>query len=120
MTKSHATIAELLAAAEPGGPRPLGELIARLAAEGRLHGARDGGKAIGPAALAGIPIHGVTDDSRGIRQGSLFVAVQGLHVDGHTFLETVAQAGAAAALVERPVPEIALPQLIVERSAGQW
>jgi len=109
------TIAELLAAAEPTEPRPLGELIARLTADGRLHGARDGGKAIGPAALAAIGIRGVTDDSRAVRPGSLFVAIAGLHADGHMFVAAATAAGAAAAIVDRPLPDVALPQLVVDR-----
>jgi UDP-N-acetylmuramoyl-L-alanyl-D-glutamate--2,6-diaminopimelate ligase len=115
MTSSPPTIAALLAAAEPAEPRPLGELIARLGAGGRLHGARDGGRAIGPAALAAIPVHGVTDDSRTVGPGSLFVAVAGLHADGHMFVPAAAAAGAAGALVERPLPDVALPQLVVDR-----
>jgi UDP-N-acetylmuramoyl-L-alanyl-D-glutamate--2,6-diaminopimelate ligase len=116
MTASLPSIAEMLAAAEPTEPRPLGELIARLASDDRLHGARDGGKAIGPAALAPIRVRGVTDDSRAVREGSLFVAIPGLHVDGHEFVARAAAAGAAAALVERPLPDVALPQLVVDRS----
>jgi UDP-N-acetylmuramoyl-L-alanyl-D-glutamate--2,6-diaminopimelate ligase len=118
MTERTVSIADLLAAAEPAGSRPLGELVARLTSDGRLHGARDGGKAIGPAALAAIPIDGVTDDSRAVRGGNLFVAVPGLHADGHMFVPAAAAAGAAAALVERPLPDVALPQLVVERSAA--
>ncbi len=116
--ESEPTIGDLLAAAGPTDPRPLGDLIARLTVDGRLHGARDGGKAIGPAALGAIPVQDVTDDSRSVRPGSLFVAVPGLHADGHMFVPAAAAAGAAAALVERPQPDIALPQLVVERSAA--
>ena len=112
------TIADLLAAVEPQDPRRLGELIDRLAARGRLHGARDAGRAIGPAALAGVEIRGVTEDSRSVRPGGLFVAVPGLHVDGHEFVGRAAGAGAAAAIVERPVPEVALPQIVVERATA--
>ena len=115
MMGRNRTIAELLAAAEPADPRPLGELIARLVADRRLHGARDGGKAIGPAALASIPIRGVTDDSRAVRPGALFVATPGLHVDGHAFVAAAAAAGAVAVLVERALPDVALPQLVVDR-----
>ena len=115
MSSSQPTIAAMLAAAEPAEPRPLGELIARLSAGGRLLGARDGGKAIGPAALAGIPIRGVTDDSRTVASGSLFVAIAGLHADGHGFVPAAEAAGAAAVLVERPLPDVALPQLVVDR-----
>jgi len=118
MTESRPTIADLLAAAEPSGPRPLGELVERLAADGRLHGARDGGKAIGPAALGTIAVTGITDDSRSVTPGSLFVAIPGLHVDGHAFVGAAEAAGAAAAIVERPLPDSALPQLVVERAAA--
>jgi UDP-N-acetylmuramoyl-L-alanyl-D-glutamate--2,6-diaminopimelate ligase len=110
------TIAARLEAAEPQDPRPLGGLIERLTARGRLHGARDGGRAIGPAALAAVEIRGVTEDSRTAGPGALFVAVPGLHVDGHEFVGRAARAGAAAAIVERPLPEVALPQLVVERA----
>jgi len=90
------TIAELLGAAEPEGARPLGGLVERLGARGRLQGARDEGRAIGPAALAAVEIRGVTDDSRRVGGGFLFVAVPGLHVDGHEFVAKAAAAGAAA------------------------
>jgi UDP-N-acetylmuramoyl-L-alanyl-D-glutamate--2,6-diaminopimelate ligase len=111
--QQSATIAELLAAAEMTEPAPLDGLIQRLDENGTLRGARDGGKAIGPAALAHIAIRGVTDDSRAVREGFLFVAIRGLHVDGHEFVARAAVAGAVAAIVERPLPEVALPQLVV-------
>ena len=76
------TIAGLLGAVRPA-PRPLGQLIERLTANGSLRGAREGGRAIGPAGLADVHIADVTDDSRAVAGGSLFVAVPGLHVDGH-------------------------------------
>ena len=113
-TPAPATIADLLAAAEPTETRPLGALIDRLAAGSSLRGARDGGRAIGPGALAGIPIRGVTDDSRSVRPGTLFVAVRGLHVDGHEYVAQAARSGAAAAIVEQPIPTVALPQLVVQ------
>src|SRR5437879_3421291 len=113
---SEPTIAELLTAAEPTGPRALGALIDRLTAEGRLRGAREGGRAIGAQALGAVEVRGVTDDSRAVAPGGLFVAIRGLHVDGHDHVERAASAGATAAIVERALPEIALPQLIVDRS----
>lgn len=112
------TIAELLAAAEHRGTRPLGGLIERLTAGGDLHGARDNGRAIGSAALAGIAIAGLSDDSRAVDRGTLFVAIPGLHVDGHEFVARAAAAGAVAAIVERPLPDVALPQLVVDRAAA--
>jgi UDP-N-acetylmuramoyl-L-alanyl-D-glutamate--2,6-diaminopimelate ligase len=113
---SGTTIAALEAAAEPTEPRPLLELIARLTAVPGLRGAREDGRAIGPAGLARVAVRGLTDDSRRVEPGMLFVAVPGLHVDGHEFVERAVASGAAAAVVERPLPEVALPQLIVERS----
>lgn len=118
MTTAEPTIADLLAAAEPSAPRPLGELIARLTGGSQLHGARDAGRAIGPAALAGIRIRAVTDDSRAVHPGALFVAVPGFHVDGHAFVGGAAAAGAAAAIVDHPLPDVALPQLVVGATAA--
>ncbi len=112
----RATIARMLADAEPADPTTLAGLIERLAAEGRLRGARRDGRAIGPRGLAEVLVRGVTDDSRAVTDGSLFVAIPGLHVDGHDYVEAAAAAGAAGAIVERPVPDVALPQLVVERA----
>src|SRR5918993_1308384 len=98
------TIAGLLAAADLHEPSPLGGLIARLTADGRLRGARHGGRAIGPAGLAGISVSGVTHDSREVAGGWLFVAVPGLHADGHDFVAAAAAAGGAAGVVAPPPP----------------
>ena len=120
------TLADLLRAAEPSASTPLGGLIERLTADGGLRGARRDGRAIGSNALADLAIHGVTNDSRVVQRGSLFVAIEGQHVDGHDFVASAAQHGAAAALVERPLPEVALPQLVVAStpaalaSAAAW
>jgi UDP-N-acetylmuramoyl-L-alanyl-D-glutamate--2,6-diaminopimelate ligase len=110
---SERSLADLLAAADTAGPKPLGGLIERLAAEGRLRGARSDGRAIGAAGLSAIPIRGVTHDSRAVRDGSLFVAVPGLHVDGHEYVAAAAAQGAAVALVDHALPDMALPQLVV-------
>jgi UDP-N-acetylmuramoyl-L-alanyl-D-glutamate--2,6-diaminopimelate ligase len=108
------TIAELLGAADLSGPVELGGLIARLTAEGRLRGARRDGRAIGAAGLATIPIRGVTNDSRVVGAGSLFVAVPGIHADGHDYVAAAARAGASIALVDRALPDYDLPQLVVD------
>lgn len=44
-------------------------------------------------------IRAVHSDSRRVENGSLFIAVPGLHVDGHDFLEKAVEAGAAALVV---------------------
>jgi UDP-N-acetylmuramoyl-L-alanyl-D-glutamate--2,6-diaminopimelate ligase len=119
-------LASLLAAAEPTEPAPLTTLIDRLTTEGRLLGARRDGRPIGVADLADIEVLGVTNDSRVVRPGTLFVAVAGQHTDGHDHLGDAADRGAAAALVQRPVIESPLPQLVVGAtqaalaSAASW
>lgn len=55
----------------------------------------------------------VSTDSRAIQPGQLFVALTGPRFDGHAYLADVAAKGAAAALVERHVPDAQLPQLVV-------
>jgi UDP-N-acetylmuramoyl-L-alanyl-D-glutamate--2,6-diaminopimelate ligase len=109
----RATIADLLVAAEPY-PRPLGGLTDRLAQAGLLHGARSGGRPIGAAALADIRIHALAYNSRHVRPNGVFVAIAGEHADGHDYLDAATRRGAIAALVERPVPDVDIPQLVVE------
>jgi len=111
------TIAELLAAADPREARPLLGLIERLQAGGGLRGAREGGRAIGPSGLGAIEVRGVTDDSRAVEPGMIFAAIPGLHVDGHDYVERAAERGAAVAIVERPLPQVALPELVVEHAS---
>jgi UDP-N-acetylmuramoyl-L-alanyl-D-glutamate--2,6-diaminopimelate ligase len=113
------TIAEALAASGPSAPRPLATLIERLATLGDagLRSARQDGRAIGPAALSGILVHGVAADSRRVAPGALFVAIPGEHVDGHDFVVAALAAGAAAAIVERPVPDVPIAQIVVGRTA---
>ncbi|HEX5015435.1 MAG TPA: UDP-N-acetylmuramoyl-L-alanyl-D-glutamate--2,6-diaminopimelate ligase [Candidatus Limnocylindrales bacterium] len=108
-----ASMSELLAAAEPREQRRLGDLLERLTATGGAVGARDGGRAIGPAALAALQLRGVTDDTRRLRPGALFVAIHGEHVDGHDLLRDAEAGGAVATIVERPVPDSLLPQVVV-------
>ncbi|HET7472573.1 MAG TPA: UDP-N-acetylmuramoyl-L-alanyl-D-glutamate--2,6-diaminopimelate ligase [Candidatus Limnocylindrales bacterium] len=115
MTAEPRTIPGLLAAAGRREPLPLRGLIERLTATRLLHGARDGGRAIGPSALGGIAVSDVTEDSRAVAPGSLFTAIRGLHVDGHDYVRLAADAGAVAAIVGEPVAEVTLPQLVVER-----
>lgn len=55
----------------------------------------------------------VGTDSRAIQPGQLFVALTGPRFDGHDYLAEVAARGAVAALVEREVTGVALPQLLV-------
>jgi UDP-N-acetylmuramoyl-tripeptide--D-alanyl-D-alanine ligase len=72
----------------------------------------------------------VCADSRRVSPGDLFVALPGDFADGHTFVEAALTAGAAAAMVARPVVDLAGaplgPLLVVEdplaalRALGAW
>jgi UDP-N-acetylmuramoyl-L-alanyl-D-glutamate--2,6-diaminopimelate ligase len=59
-----------------------------------------------------VALTGITDDSRLVKPGFIFVAVKGSERDGHTYLEAATAAGAAAAIVEDPTRTV-LPSLVV-------
>ena len=48
-------------------------------------------------------ITSLTDDSRRVGQGSLFVAVRGTNGDGHEYVQQAVKAGAAAVVVDQDV-----------------
>ncbi len=62
---------------------------------------------------ADVELTGVSTDTRLLNAGDLFVALKGENFDGHEYLATAAAQGAVAALVERTVAGVALPQVIV-------
>ncbi len=55
---------------------------------------------------------GISDDSRKVQRGDLFIAVRGWNSDGHDFLDDAAQRGATAAIVEDS-GRTSLPSLVV-------
>ena len=62
----------------------------------------------------------ITDDSRRVKKGSLFVAIRGAAFDGHDYLGAAAASGATAAIVEDP-ERTTLPAFVVRdarRAAG--
>ena len=59
-----------------------------------------------------VAVRGVTQDSRNVRPGDLFLAWKGTGVDAHAFVGSAALQGAVGAIVERPVDD-AVPQLVV-------
>lgn len=66
--------------------------------------------------LDGVAVSGVQFDSRSVSAGDLFVAVTGAERDGHEFCAAAVERGAAALVVERPLPDISAPQLVVASS----
>jgi UDP-N-acetylmuramoyl-L-alanyl-D-glutamate--2,6-diaminopimelate ligase len=57
---------------------------------------------------------GISDDSRSIEPGGVFIAVRGSSSDGHDFLDAAASRGAVCAIVEDPA-RTQLPALVVKR-----
>lgn len=49
-------------------------------------------------------VRGLTDDSRRVTEGSCFVAVRGLHADGHRFIPQAVERGARTVVAEPPDP----------------
>jgi len=50
-------------------------------------------------------ISNIQHDSREVREGTLFVPINGANIDGHKFIEDCFVKGAAASLTEKEVPE---------------
>ncbi len=61
---------------------------------------------------ANVGVQGVFTDTRAPKAGGLFVAIKGENFDAHDFVAAAKQAGAAAALVTRPLA-VDIPQVIV-------
>ncbi len=76
--------------------------------------------AIKPRSVSGpvkTDIGGIRHDSRAVEPGDLFAALRGLKVDGHQYVDTAMEKGAAAVLAEAPVPEdFRAPWVQVENS----
>ncbi len=53
---------------------------------------------VAPGDFPNIDLHGVSEDSRKIQPGDVFVAISGGHFDGHVFARSAVQAGAVAVL----------------------
>lgn len=92
--------AGLLAPPPPGGA-------------GEEEGAVQAGGPEGASPASDVRVTGVSQDSRGTRPGDLFVAWAGAEFDGHDFVGAAAERGAVAAVVERSVPGVPVPQVVV-------
>ena len=62
-----------------------------------------------------VEIKDIRYDSRAVEPGDLFVAVQGLKSDGHCFIGTAMEKGAAAVVCQRP-PEDDIPYVLTADS----
>lgn len=72
--------------------------------------------ALPSATLLGSPdreVTGLAFDSHSVRPGELFAALRGMAQDGHRFAADAVRCGAAALLVDHPLPQLAVPQVVV-------
>lgn len=69
------------------------------------------------AVVGDAVVTGITEDSREVRPGWLFVARRGGHIDGHRFLLDAVRHGAGALVVERPT-SLGVPQLVVPNTTA--
>lgn len=61
-----------------------------------------------------LPVLDITNDSRQVKPGSLFIAVPGFRTDGHQFIPAAVKAGAMAIVAQRRLPGLPVPQFIVK------
>lgn len=74
----------------------------------------DGVPVLGTRGDPGVPVTGITLDSRAVEPGDLYCCVPGSSSDGHDFAPAAVSAGAAALLVERFL-DVEIPQVKVAR-----
>jgi UDP-N-acetylmuramoyl-L-alanyl-D-glutamate--2,6-diaminopimelate ligase len=71
-----------------------------------------------PPGLEALEIFGVEEDSRRVTPGTLFIARSGTTTDGARFLHDATARGAAAAIVQQPMPGLVLPQIVAPDPAA--
>ncbi|MEM1232166.1 MAG: UDP-N-acetylmuramyl-tripeptide synthetase, partial [Pseudomonadota bacterium] len=69
--------------------------------------------------VGAAPVAGLTDDSRAVQPGMVFVAIRGDAHDGHRFADAAVSAGAILVLAERALPDCAVPVLVVPELASR-
>lgn len=72
------------------------------------------GTYIGDETLLDTTITGAVIDSRQVKEGYLFIPIKGERVDGHKFIPTVFEQGAAIVLSEHELTDSAGPYVLVE------
>jgi len=63
-----------------------------------------------------ITINGLSNDSRQIRPGNLFIAIKGYRADGHSFIGEAIKKGAKAVISQQPFPNSPVPIIQVKNS----
>jgi UDP-N-acetylmuramoyl-L-alanyl-D-glutamate--2,6-diaminopimelate ligase len=67
-----------------------------------------------PTISSDVSITGVAIDSRAVKPGDLFVAMQGGSVDGHTYIQKAIENGAAAVVGQKDMEGLPVPYIHVE------
>ena len=60
------------------------------------------------------PVSGLTTDSREVKSGDLYIAVEGEKFNGHHFIADIEKLGAVAALVNKTSKEFKIQQIRVD------
>lgn len=75
----------------------------------------------------GTAVSAVSTDARTVGSGELFIGLKGARFDGTDFAAQAAQRGAAAVMVSRHLPDVPVPQIVVDdvarafcESAAAW
>lgn len=61
-----------------------------------------------------VVVTNVSTDTRSLLEGDIYVALKGEYFDGHNYINTAVHKGAAALVVEKELPDLEIPQLILE------
>lgn len=67
-----------------------------------------------------VDITGIEFDSRKIKDGDLYICINGYSVDGHIYAKPAIQSGAVAIICEKRIEGIDAPQLIVKNSRSAF
>lgn len=60
-----------------------------------------------------FPVLGISHDTRTLKPGEVYIAIKGALHDGHEFVRSAVEKGAAGLIVEREFPDLEKPQLVV-------
>jgi UDP-N-acetylmuramoyl-tripeptide--D-alanyl-D-alanine ligase len=74
--------------------------------------ARDAAAATGGSSISDWAATGLSIDTRSLSAGDLFIALRGPNYDGHDFVGTALERGAAAAMVDRDIPGLSTVPLL--------
>ena len=71
-----------------------------------------------PTEMPDIAVTGIAIDSRIVKPGDLFVAMQGGSVDGHDYIPMAIDKGAVAVVGQRDVKDLSVPYIQIGKPAS--